>query len=234
MDSSVASASDKRQYFNGLAAFLGVDTDYAGVKAYAHRLFNIDLTDFEPRDFPITDFLAEQKRCSMPVTHAWWDECLENACLVSTSYDTNKTAIPSDKSTEVDCNDLYDQFRAWAEHNRQRHGPRTKNLFFKDLNSVLPLIVRRTHNQRMYTIPPLGECRRRLTMKYPGCGYEKAETLDDSIQNAQLLLQQAQQRLDVLNRQKADRAANVQAYRDAPIVPLLNLPTVSVHKAPQI
>jgi hypothetical protein len=72
-----SSINTSRNYFDDLAAFLGVESgDFSGTKALGWYLYNIDLAGYKSRVVPLTDALVDQKRDSLHPVHQWWLGCL--------------------------------------------------------------------------------------------------------------------------------------------------------------
>jgi hypothetical protein len=179
MDSSIALSKNRRQYFNGLAGFLGVRDgqrkDYPGVKAYAHYLFNLDLMGFEPRDFPLTDFLAEQKRCSMPTAHEWWDNCLVRGAVLPDN-EMGDLKMATDHDWEVERDLLHLKYQNWCRDNNIRSKRSDiPNRFYKSLNQITgstPVRTDRVTKRQYVTLPRLSEARQHMRRHYPGFVYD--------------------------------------------------------------
>lgn len=66
------------EYFKDLVFYLGYDHDLTGndtevgVKAFADFLYNVDLSDWDPRKIPLTQALINQKLSSLPPIHQWY------------------------------------------------------------------------------------------------------------------------------------------------------------------
>jgi hypothetical protein len=186
MDSSIVRASNKRSYFNGLAEFLGInDKTYRGLKAYAHYLFNLDVSQFEAKDFPVSEFMALQKRCSMPAPHAWWDECLQRGYIPARDVQILDPAIvecnvplSAVSATELYPETLYECYMSWCVKNQLRkRGRQSMALFYKDLKNVAKVSRMRNGSGRELTrLPKLCECRHIMGSFYSGCKYDENST----------------------------------------------------------
>jgi Family of unknown function (DUF5906) len=78
---AVLNASDHRcgdkPYFKAIETQL----HDGGLAAFIHDMLNRDITNFDVRDFPQTQALAEQKRHSIDSLHRWWLAVLERGFL---------------------------------------------------------------------------------------------------------------------------------------------------------
>jgi hypothetical protein len=111
MDVSDHRIGDK-PYFTAL----NEQMENGGLAAMLHDLLNMDLANFNVRDVPQTNALADQKRLSMDSLHRWWFTVLQRGFVWRSRYGAEIFMNWSDfVSTEL----LYRSYLQWCNETRE-------------------------------------------------------------------------------------------------------------------
>lgn len=164
----VTQASEKyrfnRNYFNPLRAEMLGD----GPAAFLDYLLNYDISNFEVRDVPETQALAEQKAMGHKNLQLFWREVLDEGEIPSfdnpmeeteqSDWHTSAVTLPVDR--------LYAQYRVWMKDRRYDGAILDKRTVGKELKEMVPGLERkqiRTKGTKdrgwFYVIPSLLDCR---------------------------------------------------------------------------
>lgn len=144
---------------------------YRGVCAYAHYLYNLDLSGWNPRKIPVTETLILSKLSSMSMPHQYVYECLSAALLLHA--DPNYVSIPwSDDWTSLPRSDIWEGYLHWAK--KHTGCPGTLTSFGSSLKSLIGIVLARPRaivadpNSRVFSfnIPPLKTARLKFIQEY--------------------------------------------------------------------
>jgi hypothetical protein len=120
--------------------------------ALAHVLYQRDITQFQPRQFPVTEALREQKQLSMSSSASWWQRCLGHGSVDATTRDW---------PPECPKADLFTFYIAYCKN--AKLAPVDVGRFWISMYEVIGGKPAREHRpgggQRVVRIPPLDECR---------------------------------------------------------------------------
>ena len=152
-------------YFSDLVEWLGLKAENVydptqeipkGVLAFGDYLFNLDISDFDPRALPQTSFLAECKIASAPSSHQYWYHCLCNECIAW--YESSRaTHFPDEKPVDLVKSVFYNGYLEWCQ--------RTKTQTLSDANfwNSFQKVCKYNHSRPYYknvnshlTNPPTG------------------------------------------------------------------------------
>ena len=178
---------DRKYFVDLIEDFLQldvVDSQFAGVKAYANFLYNVDLTDWNPRDIPITETLIQNKLSSMPVPHQYIYECLVAAEVLNATE--NYTGHPwSNEGFSLPRSVLWDGFLYWSKRHTTWPGSQTQ--FVTSLESLIHIQEKRprlavgdaSSRHFIIHIPPLHVARVSFVAEYSHVTFDDPESLDD-------------------------------------------------------
>jgi hypothetical protein len=135
-----------------------------GPAALLHHLQNVDLSDFDPRNPPMTQGLMDQKLASLRNIDAWWHDVLnkgELATLQASAFDASD-GNGWTSGIKVPRAPLRAAYRAWLKERRYQGEPLEDGEFGKSLTRLCPSV--KTYRQfstgeRAYVLPPLLDCR---------------------------------------------------------------------------
>ena len=188
-DSSIAGCTD---YFGDLVEWMGIgdsakDDVCRGIRSVAYFLYNLDISDFNPRIIPHTKYMVLQKLATMPDVHLWWYECLVSGYVVPKVADSVPLGAPNEENINIQFTDdeqlvsktsLYNQFIDWCH--RQYKKPLPITSFFLRLRDVLAYETRRprgpsqgSSRPRILTLPSLKACRESFKHFYRGMTFEE-------------------------------------------------------------
>jgi hypothetical protein len=161
---------DDHTYFEAISAQL----DSGGREALLHMLQNMNLEEFNVRDFPKTKELQGQKNFGMGTEDSWFSEKLRDGRLLP-EHDEWRTEI-----TEAE---FYHDYILFCQSSSSFRKMTRENLL-NILRKYISIDVFRTHmsieipmangelkmvpRPRMLRLPPLAECRRLWTTRFGG------------------------------------------------------------------
>jgi len=139
-----------------------------GLETLLHGLLHVDLSGFDPRDFPKTEALTDQIIRTMGSVKKYWLDELQGG-----SPDVFGSWVATD--------DLAARYRNFCESIRERY-PQQRKILFRELKELWPPGVRAmrptigSERRRGYQMPELEECRAAFEEKM-GCkiAWEDAE-----------------------------------------------------------
>lgn len=137
-------------YFGKIAQ----DLEEGGLSDLLYTLMNRDLTDFQVRDVPFTEALAEQQEFSRSTEEGWWFEKLADGRLRANDRTWTET---------ISVEELYADYFEDARKYRYDNVRKKRGLFLA-LKKMCPGVVQvfmgsANNRQRGYKFPPLDVCR---------------------------------------------------------------------------
>tara|TARA_R110000772_G_scaffold194952_1_gene305661 strand:- start:33 stop:3434 length:3402 start_codon:yes stop_codon:yes gene_type:complete len=88
-----ATTARHREYFQAISGKTHAGIHQDKVQAFAKYLFNRDLTGFNHKDIPITDFVTQQMETNMDAVTKWWYHVLQNGAFQLESKHTKSTMV---------------------------------------------------------------------------------------------------------------------------------------------
>jgi hypothetical protein len=146
------------KYFNAIIDQLksGGESNSGGYEAMLYELLNRDISQFDPRRFPQTEALFQQKQLSFDAATQWWFDCLINGTCGKSRDGTWEKYIP--RVYAQDCvadltHSTYDKDGLETKVGLTLHRlcPEIKDR--KKINDVTK------KQERVYVLPSLDECR---------------------------------------------------------------------------
>jgi phage/plasmid-associated DNA primase len=126
------------------------------IEIFAHFLYKLDITPFNPRDIVKTDALREHQAISMEVHHKWLNECLSRGHILE-HIQQFQASIPKQE--------VYDSYATYTDKANCKW-KQDARLFWKQLkdlfkNGITERKVTTSVNVRkiMVEFPPLNECK---------------------------------------------------------------------------
>ena len=174
-------------YFEEMVEFLGInDASFAGVKAFAHYLYRIDLSQWNPRRIPHTRYLILMKLGTMPTVHRWWLDCLKkHAVIINNDINVLPLLSWADDAVEMSKSEFFNSFRTWNIH---RHEDIDVSHFIILIKQVCPSLNTRrvgghvsSTRDRTVIIPSMNCCRREFRNYYRGMSFEEEMDLTETI-----------------------------------------------------
>jgi hypothetical protein len=142
-----------------------------------HLLHEVDICDFNPRDFPRTTGLAEQQRHSLAPLDSWWVELLEGGTLEGSDPARPERAVSNEYQREIQ--QTYADGNTYSKYVRQRG-------LFDQARTVEPRLKYHTSDhllggylrakgcisgkvlqRRGWKFPPLDQCRKEWVARFP-------------------------------------------------------------------
>lgn len=112
--------SDKRaKDYRYFAEISGEMDKGGGHAAMLHDLLNYDLSDYNPRDIPVTQGLQDQRKLSLPVAEEWWQEVLYRGYVFKSKLGLEEyfSQWYDVVTTEV----LYEAYTTYAKFRNERY-----------------------------------------------------------------------------------------------------------------
>lgn len=138
-------------YFGRIAS----DLEEGGLSDLLYALMNRDISDFQVRDVPFTEALAEQQEFSRSTEEGWWFEKLADGKLRTNDKTWTET---------ITVEELYADYFEDARKYRYDSVRKKRGLFLalkKMCPGVVPVLMGSANNrQRGYKFPPIEECRK--------------------------------------------------------------------------
>ena len=185
-DSSIIYATDRKEYFDGIAGFLH-DDDFFGTKILIDFLNLLDLSDYDQSYIPNTQYRAKQKIISATPAHRFWFECLQNGKIASDSIATPSYAWYNEYVTttklKVYNDDLYSHFLNWAKKNHVQAG--SGQHFTRTLGQIVSFTTGYTmadsesmHAERRpyRAFESLEECRRMFAIRFAAVEFDSTRS----------------------------------------------------------
>lgn len=165
----VLNVSDKRRGDHKYFAAFRAEMNSDGPAALLAYLMNYDISNFQVRDVPNTEALAEQKIEGLKNVERWWHSILEQGFIDATGYlghGSSHRAWPNDKLTILK-SDFRDAYSRWMRSRRYDGEEVSEAEFSKRLRHMLPeIVIGRSRidgvRNRMFTLPDLYACRTRF------------------------------------------------------------------------
>ncbi len=167
-DWAVPAGADERRYLvvdvserfkqdHDYFAALRAEIEGGGAGAYLAYLLSLDISDFDVRDVPQTDALADQKRETLDPLARWWEGELDDCAWWEGEDDRSPTTV--NKAS------LYRSYEQYVQSLRFGGNPKPRAVFYKTLRRMCPGVEEQRGNRsasrsRILTIPPLDQCRR--------------------------------------------------------------------------
>ena len=145
-------------YFNAIRWQM----DHGGREAMLHDLMNMDLTDYNPRQVPITEELMEQKAYALDSFAKILDDILSEGEMPGGQKHASGKASDSPLDiVRVSPSGLRDWFNAKKDSFDRKLDQRS---LAAGLYKLLGIKAKRNCDWRFYEFPPLNECRARFVM----------------------------------------------------------------------
>lgn len=170
----VLTVSNKRRQETSYFKAIAKDLEAGGFSNLLHFLRTMDISEFDPRDFPKTDELQVQKSLSLEPHYEWWLNCLQDG-KVHPKHDGWHEACPKEEA--------FDSYINYMSRLKVFH-PMNKTKLLKTLKGIVPGIevaprvvdemvpegkwgpewepVYRKRKVNCYLFPPLEFCRKRF------------------------------------------------------------------------
>jgi 5S rRNA maturation endonuclease (ribonuclease M5) len=148
---------DDREWFDRIYTQM----ENGGMEGMLYDLLRIDISKFEPRDFPKTDALIDQVLTTMCTFKKFWYSQLQQGKITkSKSFNTEY-----DFGDWISTQDFYECYLDYADKLKDRH-PITDNVFIREMKKLCPRMRKSrapsnldSTRKRGYDIPPLEDCR---------------------------------------------------------------------------
>lgn len=138
--------------------------------------FEIDISNFDPKRYPITDAIRLQKEFTMDSITQWWLECLREGEVLGYIVPLRRKDEERNKDIEeeeeyrpfgerIEKQYIYDAYRKWMEtvgkKNKKSH-PEAANRFWPKLKTMCPSIIerKRSMHSREVILPSLPDARK--------------------------------------------------------------------------
>lgn len=139
------------------------EMENGGPAALLHFLLNFDISDFDPRNPPKTEGLANQISVGLRGVPRWWLECLEDGEIVGLVFSDEDEEARSWQEEEIRPlrRDLMEAYHTWLRHRRYDGERLTPSQFGIAIRELLPDKEQRGQRRvgRYYRIARLDECR---------------------------------------------------------------------------
>lgn len=176
--------SQDREHWRRLWAYAGNGSrDSRAARQFAHMLYEMDLSGWNPREIPVTDLLTDQKLSTMNAVHQWWYECLSRGSIATGKWNVYLHEMSQKWPTEeltFEKQDLFDTYNTWIAE-RHRQGSVIPNLrsFSSQLNRVIGSAGVRSKRVggngglSIAKLPKLDEARRLFCEHYKGMSFDQ-------------------------------------------------------------
>lgn len=164
----VVNVSNKQRGNHKYFEALRKEMDGDGPAALLDYLTNYDISDFQVRDVPDTEALAEQKVEGLKNVERWWHGVLQHGSIEGHGHAQNANSISNNQwlreSVRIEKSEFRDGYSRWMR-NRRYDGEEISEIeFTKRMMHMLPGITQarpRAGSGRihMYVLPDLNECR---------------------------------------------------------------------------
>jgi hypothetical protein len=148
---AVCDVADNEMQNKAYFAAITQQMENGGLQAMLHELLNMDLSDFEIRDVPMTQGLLDQKVQSMDPLTKFWFEKLQDGKI---------SALDASWPATILKDAMYEQLRNWYT-DQGLHRKLAKSDVSLRIKKYIPNIEEgRDRHGRFWVIPPLDVCRR--------------------------------------------------------------------------
>lgn len=153
----VVDVSEKYKQDHEYFAALRAEIEGDGAGAYLAFLQSLDISDFDVRDVPQTDALADQKRETLDPLARWWEGELDDCAWWQGEDDESKSTVSKVA--------LYRSYERYVQSLRFGGNPKPRSVFYKTLRKMCPDMAeqrgnRRDGRSREIVLPALDHCRR--------------------------------------------------------------------------